>query len=363
MNKKFGIGILLVLITLAIGTVASASSFGYADGFRYYIWSRTDKTCYVEECDETKSRLSVLEIPETLDGYTVIGIGASFLWENAYVEEVIFPPTLESVGEGAFRGSTALRTITFTGTHLDLSRGAFKECAKLEYVYGMENVTVFKWKSEIFRNCPSLKHIVIPKSLSYYDEDSAWFNGCTSLTIELQNGMSSICDNFLTGSTGIKEIIIPSSVTKIGANCMRNMSGTTIRTKGYISSVGTNSLLKCKKVYVRSGTALYNYCRNNGISYSKISSKPLVFPETIKAVSEEAFIGLTVEEIDLGDGVEIIGARAFANCKNLVFLDLPDNVQIGENAFEGCPNLTLICTRDSAGYLYARENGIPYILK
>ena len=354
----------LALFLLITTTSAALAEYSYSTGYYYVVWSSTEKTCWITDCSSSVSNSTILRIPQTVAGYTVIGIsGGSFLSGNTTIREVIFPPTLKSMGSGAFRDCKNLKTVTFTGPEIELSKSCFEGCTALEYVYGTENIKVFKWGNDVFKNCTSLKHFVIPSSLSYYYEDSNWFQGCTSLTLELQNGMTKICDNFLTGSTGIKEIVIPTSVTKIGMNSLSNMKNTTIRAKGYVSSIGLNSLLKCKKLYVRSGTELLNYCQRNRINYAIINSNPFVLPSMITTISEEAFMGLPVEEITLGNGVKSIGARAFANCKDLILLNLPSGVQIEEDAFDGCNQLTVICTPNSTGYTYAKENGIPVILR
>lgn len=54
-----------------------------------------------------------LEIPETIDGYTVVGIGAEAFKDCATLETVSIPGTVESIGENAFAGCTALTSIEF----------------------------------------------------------------------------------------------------------------------------------------------------------------------------------------------------------------------------------------------------------
>ena len=58
-----------------------------------------------------------------------------------------------------------------------------------------------------------------------------------------------------------------------------------------------------------------------------------------------------------------IGTLAFANCSALSRLEIPDSVtQIAENAFEGCDNLVICCTKDSYALQFAVENGIAYVI-
>jgi len=92
------------------------------------------------------------------------------------------------------------------------------------------------------------------------------------------------------------------------------------------------------------------------------AQQQMILPAALTTIKEESFANLSAEEIVLGSNVETIGARAFADCKNLVLINLPDDVQIAEGAFSGCNQLTILCTGGSTGHAYAIEQGIPYII-
>lgn len=87
----------------------------------------------------------------------------------------------------------------------------------------------------------------------------------------------------------------------------------------------------------------------------------LALPSALTVIDKEAFSNLTAEEIILGDQVERIGTRAFADCGNLALINLPDDVQIAEDAFAGCEELTILCSEGSTGHVYAAAHEIPYL--
>jgi len=61
----------------------------------------------------------------------------------------------------------------------------------------------------------------------------------------------------------------------------------------------------------------------------------------------------------LPDQCSIIGPRAFANCRNLMFVYIPDSVaNIDLSAFQGCSKVILICESDNAGAEFGKTNGI-----
>jgi len=89
----------------------------------------------------------------------------------------------------------------------------------------------------------------------------------------------------------------------------------------------------------------------------------LVMPEELKSIKAGSFAGLEAEEILLNDMVQEIGSRAFADCSTLRLINLPDEVQIANDAFDGCNQVTIICSSGSAGQFYAETNNIPYIIR
>ena len=68
-----------------------------------------------------------------------------------------------------------------------------------------------------------------------------------------------------------------------------------------------------------------------------------------------------MERYVMPEGVETIDARAFSFCTKLLSVTLPDSVTaIGEDAFEGHVNLTLVVGRGTYGEQYAKQNDMKY---
>ncbi len=63
----------------------------------------------------------------------------------------------------------------------------------------------------------------------------------------------------------------------------------------------------------------------------------------ITEIGAGVFEGCDIEHIKLPDGVTVIQDRAFANCVNLITVELPASLkEIGEEAFAFCENLRSI---------------------
>ena len=88
--------------------------------------------------------------------------------------------------------------------------------------------------------------------------------------------------------------------------------------------------------------------------------KQLQLPDKLKKINEEAFSYCTnLKQIKIPEKVTIIEKKAFENCKNLTKIYLPVSVtKIEKNAFKGCDKLTIYCEKDSYAYKYAKKNKI-----
>ena len=133
---------------------------------------------------------SEVTVPETLDGYPVVGIGKAAFAYNESLRKVVLPDCIQKIGDGAFRGCTMLEIVqlpkqineaTFFEMFKDceslitvqipdgvkmLAKEAFGGCSSLEEIILPESVT--NYGPGVFRGCQNLKNITIPGSISMY---------------------------------------------------------------------------------------------------------------------------------------------------------------------------------------------------
>lgn len=85
-------------------------------------------------------------------------------------------------------------------------------------------------------------------------------------------------------------------------------------------------------------------------------------PAATKTIRDEAFCGLPIQTLIIPDGCTEIGARAFADCSNLVSVRIPASVtSIGMDAFSGGNNPIIFAPAESAASAYAQENALTVI--
>lgn len=98
--------------------------------------------------------------------------------------------------------------------------------------------------------------------------------------------------------------------------------------------------------------------------------RTLTIPPNVKHIGKKAFLGCAaLETVYISEGVEELGAGVFAKCSKLRKVYIPASIQCirdkEENSldlelFAACPDVTVICPKQSVAESYCREKGIRY---
>lgn len=253
------------------------------------------------KCTNISSVSGALEIPETIDGYTVVTIGntANGYSDGAFQDcsgltGITIPNTVTTIGYKAFYNCTGLKTLTIPDSVTSLGEYAFYGCTGITQITFSNNLSSIG--SYAFQNCTGLKSITLPSSLTTIG--SRAFSKCTGLSeIVIPDSVTTVGDYAFYGCTGLKSVTLSNSMTKIGKSTFYNCSGIT----------------------------------------------SIIIPESVTTI-----------EGDLYDG-------AFEDCTNLEKILIPDSVAtIGDYAFYGCNKLTIYGNDDQASKTYAEENSINF---
>ncbi|MCL2798124.1 MAG: leucine-rich repeat domain-containing protein [Firmicutes bacterium] len=175
-------------------------------------------------------------------------------------------------------------------------------------------------------------HVVIPneyqgKPVTAIAQEG--FGNCTNLeSIVIPDGITEIGDMAFIGS-GLKSIMIPASVLKIGIAALsmcQALQSITAAPENPVFRSGGECLIRIDDDVLIAGC---------------LAS---VIPEGVAGIGEGAFAGLEgLESIILPDSVRFIGGAAFVLCTNLTDIIIPSAVtRIGEAAFFGCTSLAYI---------------------
>lgn len=277
---------------------------------------------------------TVVNVPESIDGYRVVSLGSECFLRKTNVVKVNIPSTVKSIRARAFMES-GIREITIPETVTQLSGSAFYSCNNLERVIikapitkiemntfnGCSNLksvtlpnTIREIDSYVFQNCRSLTSINIPSSLK--ELNRAVFENCSSLvSIDLKN-CESISSNTFSGCTNLqnvkmekcreignifryctslKEIRIPESVQYISGEAFRGCSSLE---KVYVCNPNTrmeiNSFEATQKLtmYGYSGSTAQDFARKQGVRFQDIrTAEPSITSITLNAKSGNMKVG------------------------------------------------------------------------
>lgn len=227
----------------------------------YYI----TKFCGFEEEEMT--------IPNMIDGksITVIGEGAfrgctavkkirisegiAVLDKEAFkecsaLEEVILPETLVGISGGVF-WETDLKSVIIPHSVTVIGQAAFMGCENLTSVTLSDNITkIHRW---MFAQCKKLKKIKLPKNLKEIDSEA--FAYCYSLReLHIPVGTETIGEKIFKGTFGL-DVYVPPSVTSIAKDAFDLTVG-----EG-LSGVAT--------IYCEAGSVALDHARKNKLKYAK----------------------------------------------------------------------------------------------
>lgn len=287
---------------------------------------------------------------------------STFAFDLTKITEIHFGINLASLGSYAFY-STPLTTITFD-----------PDCP----LSSIPSIT--------FYLCTKLVSIEIPKNvLTMYDRCFYYTSSLKNVTFSEGSKLYYI-DSQVFLQSSIALIILPSSLTSLGANCFSSCTklvNVTFETGINLTTLGGGVFKSCTSlknitipasvttfdasafIYCTSLTDIIvesnneNYTSYNGIVYTKDKEKLVCCPggkttalvfNYILVIGSNAFYGCSkLQNLSFEDGchLETIEDGTFYSCTALVRVDLPTSLQtVKQNAFQGCTKLAIITFPD-----------------
>lgn len=129
----------------------------------------------------------------------------------------------KTIDTRAFADCTNLVSLGETASVTSIGGSAFDGCESLASI-DLSNCSSWPYAS-IFGNCKNLKEIKLSSTLT--EIPPALFSGCTGLTSFDFTNITKIGDSAFEG-TGLKEIILPATITSIGNNAFNGIDYVTI---------------------------------------------------------------------------------------------------------------------------------------
>lgn len=263
-------------------------------------------------------------------------IKANAFYRCRNLVSVILPETLEEIGDYAFWGTGITGNITLPSSLKKIGVRAFACCNSVTSV--TLEATDIDAERGMFYRCLGLSDVSLPDDLGELSYNM--FKGCFELEqITLPPRLKRIQTGSLASLMKMERVVIPASVSEIEENAF-------------------GSSLALKQIIVDpENKTYYDY---DGILISRSDKKLVQFPPNheeidlkelgiIKAIGSYGFCDNAILEIlVLPDSVEVIGSHAFERCTGLKSLTLGTNLsKIDSFAFNMCDNLKEIVIMSS----------------
>ena len=170
----------------------------------------------------------------------------------------------EKICNGAF-GFSSLESVSLPDTVKTISAYAFSDSAALRTINFPEGLE--KIGSNAFLRCNSLKEVVLPSSLTSFD-DAFVSSGLKKVT--LSEGITAVSSNAFKECGSLSEVNLPSSVKNIQFGAFYNCSSLeSLTLPASVESIGNNAFYGCDSLVLSVDKDSYaeTYAKNNSIEY------------------------------------------------------------------------------------------------
>ncbi|MDE6191516.1 MAG: leucine-rich repeat domain-containing protein [Muribaculum sp.] len=190
---------------------------------------------------------------------------------------------------------------------------------------------------------PNLRRIILPEDIVEIGDNA--FNRCTAEIINLPKSVIKMgVDAFSGSNVMFDRLVIPVGVAEIPKGCFSECKGIkeiilppTLQKIG----VGAFSGTGIKKIELPSNITEISDALFKGSLLEEIT-----LPQSVASIGEEAFYDSNLQRIVLHDGIKYVGKRAFYNNK-LEEIIFPDTqIEFGEDVFYECDNLKQVTIPD-----------------
>ncbi len=266
------------------------------------------------------------------------------------IKDYVIPESVTTIGDGAFKGYTALSSITIPNSVTSIGDAAFKGCTGLSSINIPNSVTSIG--SETFRDCGNIESVKMGKNVSSIG-DNAFYN-CTSLnSITLPKKLESIGSGVFSGEWSesdyrshgcpITSIAIPHSVKTIGNDAFRYCRELTLVSfetddegKTSLTSIGDWAFSECFFSSITIPNSVTTI--GKGAFENNDSLTTVIIGDGITEIKENTFQDCNeLTSVTIPNKVTSIGNFAFRYCWRLNSIKLPESLTtMGENVFEGC---------------------------
>lgn len=305
--------------------------------WEYVLWEE-EETMEIISFSETDEKVFFRDLPEKIskvrigDGITAIPDYAFAGCEN--LVDVVIPKTARTIGKCAFAQCMNLARINIPEGVISIGDCAFLMCSSLTQLTIPDSVTSIEGNP--FRHLPA------------------------EILVSSENPVISVADGVVFNKDGTRLIAcpcnkmgayeIPQGVLEIGAHAFENCNDlTAVTIPESVVSIEGNPF-DFAQLELKLAPENLDFSLIDGVLFDKAGAKLLVYPS-----------GRPGDTYAVPEGTTEIGAFAFAGCRQLSNVTIPESVTaIESDSFWNCDNLRLYVWDESYAQQYAREHRMDF---
>ena len=332
----------------------------YESGWEYQVYN---EKYYLSNYKDNGLKIGKLYLPEKIDELTISGIlnsndGNSILFNNSddcnYFEKIVLPSNIIEVGSYAFTRLPKCTNVISKASEIKVNKGSFSNMTNLTAIEG--NIVFTETSSSVFENNIYLKNVTISENTSDMLPENS-FRGCTSLkSISLPNVITTI-DGFAFYESGLVSIELSDSLKIIGADAFYNSKLESIKLPNSLEEIRRSSFshnnLKVITIpknvnFIDNGAFSFNPLldrimvaeenefydsRNDSNLIIETSTNKIIqgsnnatIPNSVVTIGNTSFMGLSIEELEVPEGITSIEENAFMHADFLEKIILPNSL-------------------------------------
>ena len=311
----------------------------------------------------SKDKERLLKVPEEIEEYTIL-TGTKIICNNAFrgcvkMKSVIISDSVMEIGRFAFASCNSLTSVVIPNHTKSIGDGGFANCTSLQKIHLSDSVQ--RIGGCAFIGCKSMICIVLPNNIKMIEDGLLYgcaslrfamipqkvekighfaFGGCENLTsVLLSEKLIHIKESAFHGCVKLTSISIPDTVKEIEEFAFKNCFLEKLNIGRGVVTVAKSAFEECCVISLSLNCKYIDTWFND-----KLSIQNLHIGENVEMIVDYAFAGCSgLISLHIPANVTTIGKEAFANCRNLKDVDFCNcHVSIGEGAFSGCTEITYI---------------------
>ncbi len=307
-----------------------------------FVYAVVDGNAVITACNDVSS---TVDIPETLDGYTVTMIYPT-AFSSCMAEQINLPSTITTIRELSFYKCPNLKSIVLPEGIKEVSNNSFEDCTALESIdFGGAEII----GQSVVDGCTALKTVKMSGSCTSFNKDSeeGAFTDCTALeSITVSEGSGCISSEDGVLYNGDKTVLLAYPAAKKGS---KFKAPKTVKEISFSAFRGAKNLKNVNISKVQTIRA-YAFMDCKALETAKLS-------RDLKFIGTDAFTNCDkLTSLRFYDKLETIGGYAFG-------FDYDANIDTStgaskENVIEG---FKVYADKDSPAYTYCKNMGVKCV--